>query len=223
VTTPRPPAAPDRLAVNEIFFSIQGESSWTGLPCAFVRLAYCNLRCVWCDAAYTFYEGRERTFDDILDTLSAYPCRRVEVTGGEPLAQDNCLPFLTRLCDEGWTVLLETSGSLDIARVDPRVHRIVDFKCPGSGMSARNRFKNVEHLRPTDEVKFVILDRLDYEWAKDMLRRHDLPARCPVLFSPVFGRLDNLTLVTWILDDGLDVRFQVQLHKYVWEPDRRGV
>ena len=219
----KPASAADRLTINEIFFSIQGESSWTGLPCLFVRLAFCNLRCVWCDAAYTFYEGKEMSFDDVFDALRAYPCKLVEVTGGEPLAQDNCLPFMTRLCDEGYTVLLETSGSLDISRVDPRVHRIVDFKCPGSGMSARNRLKNIEFLKPTDELKFVIADRLDYEWAKDLVRKHGLRGRCPVLFSPVFGQLDNLTLVTWILDDGLDVRFQVQLHKYVWEPNKRGV
>ena len=219
----KPASAADRLTINEIFFSIQGESSWTGLPCLFVRLAYCNLRCVWCDAAYTFYEGKEMSFDDILDALRAHPCKLVEVTGGEPLAQDNCLPFMTRLCDEGYTVLLETSGSLDISRVDPRVHRIVDFKCPGSGMSARNRLKNIEFLKPIDELKFVIADRIDYEWAKELLRKHNLVAKCPVLFSPVFGQLDNLTLVTWILDDGLDVRFQVQLHKYVWEPNKRGV
>jgi 7-carboxy-7-deazaguanine synthase len=216
------PAA-DTLSINEIFFSLQGESSWTGLPCTFVRLAFCNLRCVWCDAAYTFYEGRTMTFDEVMDAVRGHPGKLVEVTGGEPLAQDNCLPFLTRLCDEGYTVLLETSGSLDIGRVDPRVHRIVDFKCPGSGMSARNRFKNVEHLRPTDEVKFVVSDRHDYEWAKDVMTRYSLRAKCPVLISPVFGKIDNLTLATWILDDGLDARFQIQLHKYIWEPNQRGV
>ena len=213
----------DTLTISEIFHSIQGESSYTGLPCIFVRLSFCNLRCSWCDSEYTFYEGEEQSIDDVMDQINAYPCKLVEVTGGEPLAQEACLPLLTRLCEEGYTVLLETSGSIDIAPVDPRVHRIVDIKCPGSAMVARNNWGNIEALRPTDEVKFVIRDRHDYEWAKETLTKYALTDRCPVLFSPVFGTLENVDLASWIVDDGLDVRFQIQVHKYIWDPKARGV
>ena len=212
-----------RLDINEIFFSIQGESSRMGLPCIFVRLAFCNLRCAWCDSEYTFYESREMGFDEIFDQVETWPCRRVEVTGGEPLAQENCESFLTELCDREYEVLLETSGSLDISRVDGRVRRIVDVKCPGSGMEARNRLSNLELLTLNDEVKFVLLDRHDYEWAKQMIRRHELDQRCPILMSPVFGQLEVRELAEWILDDGLEVRFQPQIHKWIWEPDQRGV
>ncbi|MFO1523257.1 MAG: radical SAM protein [Kiritimatiellia bacterium] len=229
--SPQPPANggpgqtsdPGALTVNELFFSIQGESSWAGLPCIFVRLSFCNLRCSWCDSEYTFYEGRPSTVSAVLDHIAQWPCKLVEVTGGEPLAQEGCLPLLKRLCDAGYTVLLETSGSLDISRVDPRVHRIMDLKCPGSGMAARNRLKNIEHLAARDEVKFVIKDRHDYEWAKDMLARHRIAEKCPVLMSPVFGQISTIDLATWIMDDGLPVRFQVQMHKIIWPPDTRGV
>jgi len=211
------------LDINEMFFSIQGESSYIGRPCIFVRLSFCNLRCSWCDSEYTFYEGKKQSFEEIFDSLEEWPCKLVEVTGGEPLAQENCIPFMHELCERGYEVLLETSGSIDISRVDPRVRRIVDFKCPGSHMSASNRYKNVDELKETDEVKFVILDRHDYEWAKQKMLEYELAAKCPVIFSPVFGQLENLELCEWILDDGLDVRFQVQLHKYIWEPNKRGV
>lgn len=217
------PVTPETLTINEVFFSIQGESSFIGRPCIFIRLSFCNLRCSWCDSEYTFYEGRERSFQELLDTIREYPCQLVEVTGGEPLVQENCIPFLTRLCDEGYTVLLETSGSLDIRHVDPRVHRIVDVKCPGSGMEARNRIKNFELLTSRDELKFVIKDRLDYEWAKTLIQTHNLETRCPILFSPVFGELSLRDMAEWILDDGLDVRFQLQMHKYIWDPATRGV
>ena len=211
------------LDINEIFFSIQGESSHTGLPCIFVRLSFCNLRCSWCDSEYTFYEGKKKSFQDILDTLADYPCKLVEVTGGEPLAQENCEPFMKLLCDEGYTVLLETSGSLDISRVDSRVHIIMDLKCPGSGMSARNRYPNVDLLKTTDELKFVIKDRHDYEWAKNIMLKDSLHHRFTVLMSPVFGEIENVELAQWILDDGLKVRYQIQIHKYIWDPKQRGV
>ena len=211
------------LDINEIFFSIQGESSHIGLPCIFVRLSFCNLRCSWCDSEYTFYEGKKKSFQDVLDTLADYPCKLVEVTGGEPLAQENCEPFMKLLCDEGYTVLLETSGSLDISRVDPRVHIIMDLKCPGSGMVARNRYPNVDLLKSTDELKFVIKDRHDYEWAKNIILKDNLQDRFTVLMSPVFGEIENVELAQWILDDGLKVRYQIQIHKYIWDPKQRGV
>jgi 7-carboxy-7-deazaguanine synthase len=212
-----------KLTISEIFFSIQGESSRMGFPCIFIRLSFCNLRCSWCDSEYTFYAGDEMSFESILDQIKSYPTKLVEVTGGEPLAQENATPFMKLLCDSGYDVLLETSGSLDISRVDPRVKRIVDFKCPGSSMAARNRWKNVNELTKNDEVKFVIKDRLDYEWAKNEIQRHSLTDKCPVLMSPVFGEIENVDLANWILDDGIPVRYQLQMHKYIWDPKARGV
>ena len=211
------------LDINEIFYSVQGESSWAGMPCIFVRLSFCNLRCSWCDSEYTFAPGTEMNLDAIVETVASYPCRLVEVTGGEPLLQEQTGPLMTRLCDAGYTVLLETSGSLDVSRVDPRVHRIVDLKCPGSGMRERNRYQVLSDLTQRDELKFVVADRTDYEWARDQVRDRDLAAVCTVLMSPVFGRLENVRLAEWILEDALPVRFQVQVHKYIWAPDRRGV
>jgi 7-carboxy-7-deazaguanine synthase len=211
------------LDINEIFFSIQGESSWTGMPCVFVRLSFCNLRCAWCDSEYTFAPAVEMSLDAIVESVASYPCRLVEVTGGEPLLQEQTGPLMTRLCDAGYTVLLETSGSLDVSRVDPRVHRIVDLKCPGSGMQDRNRYPLLSDLTERDELKFVIADRTDYEWARNQVRNRNLAAICTVLMSPVFGRLENVRLAEWILEDGLPVRFQVQVHKYIWAPDQRGV
>lgn len=211
------------LKVNEVFFSIQGEGDRSGWPCIFIRLSFCNLRCSWCDSEYTFYEGKDQSIDQILDSISGYPCRLVEVTGGEPLVQEECIPLLKALCDAGYEVLLETSGSLDISGVDPRVRRIVDVKCPGSGMVSRNRMQNLSELRSTDELKFVLKDRLDYEWAKDLVLTESLPDRCPVLFSPVWDQLDFADLAEWILDDGLPVRLQLQIHKFIWDPMARGV
>lgn len=214
---------PDQLDISEVFFSIQGESTRIGLPCIFVRLSFCNLRCNWCDSTYTFTPGRVVSLEAIYDQVAEYPCRLVEVTGGEPLLQEGAFPLMTGLCDRGYTVLLETSGSLDIARVDPRVNRIVDVKCPGSGMDARNRYANLEDLRATDEIKFVLTDRADYDFARDLVTRLQLDQRCPVLFSPVFGSLEPVRLAEWILEDGLPVRYQLQLHKFIWAPDARGV
>jgi len=209
--------------VNEIYASVQGESSHVGLPCVFVRLTACNLRCTWCDTEYAFHEGTRRTVEDVAREVEGFGIPLVEVTGGEPLLQPGVHPLMTRLADRGYQVLLETSGSIDIGPVDPRVHRIVDVKCPGSGEVERNRWENLEILRPTDELKFVIADRADYEWARDLLQTRDLTRRCPVLFGPVWGALEASQLAEWILEDKLPVRFQVQLHKYVWSPDRRGV
>lgn len=210
------------LAVNEIYRTIQGESSWVGLPCVMVRLTGCPLRCSWCDTTYAYDEGSLRTVDDVAATALGFGVPLVEVTGGEPLAQRATLDLLRRLCDAGRTVLLETSGAVDIARVDERVCRIVDVKCPVSGMQDRNRWQNLEVLRAHDEVKFVVAGRGDYEYARDVVRRFDLPARCGVLFGPVFGAVEPRDLAAWILEDGLRVRLQLQLHKLIWDPSARG-
>lgn len=212
------------LTVNEIFFSIQGESSWVGLPCVFVRLTYCDLRCIWCDTEYAFYEGTDMTIDEIIEKVKSYNCKLVEITGGEPLLQENSLKLMKRLCDENFTVLLETGGHRDISQVDPRVHIIMDIKCPGSKMSHKNRWENINYLSSKDEVKFVIKDRSDYEWAKEVINKFNLAERVgTILFSPVFGEIEPVEIVTWILEDKLPVRFQIQLHKYIWSPTARGV
>jgi 7-carboxy-7-deazaguanine synthase len=212
------------LTINEIYSSVQGESTWAGLPCVFVRLTFCNLRCTYCDTAYAFYEGEKKTLSEIVSDVLQYNCSLVEITGGEPLLQKNVLPLMTALVDAGKTVLLETSGAHDISRVDPRVHRIMDLKTPGSGECDRNLWSNIPHLTHRDEVKFVIGSREDYEWSRGKLREHDLPARCrAVLFSPIFGRIEPRKIVDWILADNLEVRFQLQLHKFIWPPETRGV
>ncbi len=211
------------MRITEIFHSIQGESSYAGQPCVFVRLTGCPLRCTWCDTDYAFYGGQDCSIDEILAKVQTYGCRLVEVTGGEPLAQPESLPLIARLCDAGYTVLLETSGAIDIAPVDPRAHIILDVKCPGSGMTERMHWPNLAALTAKDEAKFVLTDRADYEWAKEILTRHHLAGRCSVLFSPVFGSLDLRKLSEWILADRLPVRFQLQLHKDIWAPDMRGV
>jgi 7-carboxy-7-deazaguanine synthase len=211
------------LRVTEIFHSIQGESSYAGQPCVFVRLTGCPLRCTWCDTDYAFYGGSECSIDEVLAKVHTYGCRLVEVTGGEPLVQPESLPLMTRLCDAGYTVLLETSGAVDIAPVDPRAHVILDVKCPGSGMTDRMHWPNLSQLAAKDEAKFVLADRADYDWAREILAQYDIASRCTVLFSPVFGALDARQLAEWILADCLPVRFQLQMHKYIWAPDMRGV
>lgn len=211
------------LKVNEIFFSIQGEGERSGWPCIFIRLSFCNLRCSWCDSEYTFYEGFDQSIEQVMDTIAGYPCKLVEVTGGEPLVQEECIPLLKTLCDAGYEVMLETSGSLDISPVDSRVRRIMDLKCPGSGMASRNRMENLKELKGTDELKFVVTDRLDYEWAKDLILKHDLTEVCPVSFSPVWDQIEFADLAEWILDDGLPVKMQLQIHKFIWDPQARGV
>lgn len=214
----------ERLRVNEIFLSIQGESTHAGRPCVFVRLTGCNLRCAWCDTEYAFYDGRQMEVRDIVDQVRGYGCDLVEVTGGEPLLQKGIYALFDALLAQGWTVMVETSGERDLSRVDRRVIKIMDLKCPGSGESERNRWSNLESLTPRDEVKFVIADRADYEWARGVTRDHDLAAQVnAVLMSPVFGGLEPARLAAWILEDRLPVRMQLQLHKFVWSPTARGV
>jgi 7-carboxy-7-deazaguanine synthase len=212
------------LTINEIFFSIQGESSFSGQPCVFVRLTACDLRCSWCDTAYAFTEGHKRELDDVLAEVDAYGCNLVEVTGGEPLLQEEVYALLTRLLASGRTVLLETGGQHSTARVPAGVVTILDVKCPGSGEAHRNDWSNLDRLRPHDQVKFVINDRADYEYARDVVARHHLPARAAAVhFSPVHGVLDPRALSEWILADRLPVRLQLQVHKYIWSPETRGV
>lgn len=217
-------AEPLLLTINEIYFSIQGESTWAGQPCVFVRLTFCNLRCNYCDTAYAFYEGEKKSIDQVLADVAKFDCPLVEITGGEPLLQKNVLPLMSALAEAGKTVLLETSGAHDISQVDPRVHRIMDLKTPGSGECDRNLWSNLDHLTERDEVKFVISSRADYEWSRAQLRTYNLAARCrAVLFSPVFGRIEPRQIVEWILVDALPVRFQLQMHKFIWPPQTRGV
>lgn len=204
------------LRISEIFFSLQGETSRAGLPTVFVRLTGCPLRCVWCDTEYAFSGGRNISLPEILSTVAQHATRWVCVTGGEPLAQKSCLPLLTALCDAGYDVSLETSGALDIGAVDPRVSRIVDLKAPGSGEFDKNRWENLDLLNARDELKFVLKDRADYEWARETIIERRLDALCPLLFSPVQGDLLPTTLADWVLADRLPVRFQMQLHKLLW-------
>jgi 7-carboxy-7-deazaguanine synthase len=217
------------LRVTEIFYSIQGESTWAGVPCTFVRLTGCPLRCVWCDTAYAFHGGERMSFDEIVTQVRAYPADVVEVTGGEPLAHAPAYALTERLLAEGYTVLVETSGAFDVAPLDPRVHKIMDLKCPGSGESHRNRWENLEHLTERDEIKLVVKDRADYEWARETIRSRGLDARVragslrALLVSPVWGDIDLEELAGWILEDALPVRLQMQLHKLVWGPERTGV
>lgn len=209
--------------VNEIFYSIQGESSHAGRPCVFVRLTYCNLRCTYCDTEYAFYEGTEKSLDEILAAIGSFGCRLVEVTGGEPLIQRETSQLLERLIEAGYEVLLETSGAWCVEKVPEGVEIILDLKTPGSGMSVMNRWENLDHLDADDEIKFVICDREDYEWARRVVGEHDLASRHVVLFSPSFHDLDPRELSEWILADQLPVRLQLQLHKLIWSPTSRGV
>jgi 7-carboxy-7-deazaguanine synthase len=208
------------LRISEIFHSLQGESTRVGLPTVFVRLTGCPLRCVWCDTTYAFSGGETLPLAAILEHVATFNCSRVCVTGGEPLAQASCPVLLTALCDAGYSVSLETSGALDISTVDPRVARIVDIKAPDSGEAEKNRWENIAHLRPTDELKFVLASHDDYEWAKSALTGRQLAEKCPVLFSPVTDRLSPTKLAEWILQDRLPVRFQLQLHKVLWGQER---
>jgi 7-carboxy-7-deazaguanine synthase len=226
---------PPRLRVNEIFYSVQGEGTRAGSRCVFIRLTGCHLRCTYCDTAYAFHEGQWMTLDEILERLRAFDCPTVEVTGGEPLLQPDVYPLMERLLGEFETVLLETSGAVSIAKVDPRVVRVVDFKCPSSGEAARNDWSNIDLLTRRDEVKFVVATRADYEWARELIRKHDLPSRCAVLLAPVTppadggplkpaqGALEPNELAAWLLEDRLDVRLGLQLHKIIWPARTRGV
>ncbi len=211
------------LKVNEIFHSIQGESSRAGEPCVFIRLTGCNLRCSYCDTEYAFYEGSDKSIDEILNEVKIYNCNLVEVTGGEPLLQDECFELLNRLCTLGFEVMLETGGSLPVDKVDDRVKIILDMKCPSSGMVKKNLYANLKWLKPADEVKFVIGSREDYEWSRAIVEEYGLAGKQTVLFSPVFGAVEPVRLAEWILEDRLKVRFQLQMHKYIWDPNKRGV
>jgi len=214
----------DSLVIHEIYASIQGESTFAGLPCTFVRTTGCNLRCSWCDTTQAFYGGTRMTRAQVLERALATGTDLVELTGGEPLLQPAVLPLMTELCDAGRTVLIETSGEADVSRVDPRVHKIMDLKAPGSGESARNRWTNLEHIGAGDELKFVLAGRADYEWMRDVIRARELPRRTPnLLASTVFGKLATKQLVEWVLADKLPVRVQLQMHKYVWAPEAQGV
>ncbi len=216
--------ADERLRVNEIFFSIQGESTWAGRPCAFVRLTGCNLRCVWCDTEYAFHEGRTMTVEEVAERVSGYRCDLVEITGGEPLLQSGVYALVGCLLDSGATVLVETSGAIDVSRLDPRAIKVMDLKCPASGECGRNLWSNLDYLTQRDEVKFVIADRGDYEWARNAIGRLGLTARVnAVLMSCAFGSLEQASLAGWILADRLAVRMQLQMHKYIWPPEARGV
>ena len=212
------------LTINEVYQSIQGESTWAGRLCVFVRLTFCNLRCTYCDTEYAFYDGNKRTLSSLFDEVESLDCPLVEITGGEPLLQKNVLPLMTMFCDVGRTVLIETSGGSDISSVDPRVHRIMDLKTPSSGECKSNRYANIDYLTARDEVKFVLGSREDYEWSREKIREYDLSDRCgAVLLSPVFGKINPQDIVGWMLEDKLDARFQLQMHKFIWEPTKTGV
>jgi 7-carboxy-7-deazaguanine synthase len=212
------------ITVNEIFYSVQGESSYAGRPCVFVRLTACDLRCSWCDTAYAFHEGAKRPLSAVLDAVDEYGCGLVEVTGGEPLLQEDVYPLMHGLLERGKTVLLETGGHRNTARVPDRVVTILDVKCPGSGEAEHMDWTNLDRLRPHDEVKFVVKDRADYEYARDVIARYNLSARAAAVhLSPVHGVLEPRTLSEWVLADNLPVRVQLQLHKYIWDPHTRGV
>jgi len=220
---------PEYLRVTEIFHSIQGESTWAGLPCTFIRLTGCPLRCVWCDTEYAFHGGEKATFDDIVAQVHAIGAQLVEITGGEPLVHPGAFRLATRLLDDGFTVLVETSGAVDVAPLDHQAHKIMDLKCPGSGEVEKNLWSNLDHLTMRDEVKFVVKDRTDYEWTHSVIQDRGLVGMVDdgrlnaLLVSPVWGELDPLPLAEWILEDGLPVRLQVQTHKIIWGPETRGV
>ena len=212
------------LTINEIFYSIQGESTRAGRPCVFVRLTACDLRCAWCDTPYAFHEGTKRSLDEVIEEVERFGCPLVEITGGEPLLQEDVYPLMEALMARGRTVMLETGGHRSIARVPAAVVKIVDVKCPGSGEADKNHWGNLDALAAHDEVKFVVADRADYEFARDALRRYDLSSRtAAVLFSPVHGVLEPGVLSEWMLADRLPARLQLQLHKFIWPPETRGV
>lgn len=210
-----------RMRITEIYQSIQGESSYAGLPCVFVRTTGCDLRCSWCDSEFTFTGGTQMTLDQIIRDVEKYECELVELTGGEPLLQSDIYELASRLADGGHTVLIETGGHRDVSRLDPRIVRIMDLKCPASGECERNLWSNLEHLRAIDEVKFVLADRSDYDWTLETIRRHRLEDRVRLLISTAYGMIEPAQVVTWMLADKLRARFQLQLHKYIWSPNER--
>jgi len=211
------------LKINEIFYSIQGESSKSGLPCVFIRLTYCNLRCSYCDTEYAFFDGKEMSIEEIISEVKRYKCNLVEVTGGEPLMQEDVFVLMSRLCNEGFDVMLETGGSISIKEVEKRVMIVMDLKCPSSNMLKKNLYSNIDYLKRNDEIKFVIGSKEDYDWAKTIIKTYRLVNKCDILFSVVYGELEPVKLVNWILEDKLKVRYQLQMHKVIWHPETKGV
>ena len=211
------------LKINEIYYSVQGESTHAGRPCIFIRLTYCNLRCSYCDTEYAFYDGKDMEITDIMSEIKQWDCNLVEVTGGEPLFQEECIDLLNELVNSNYEVMLETGGSLSISNVPKKVIKIVDFKCPSSKMVKKNLWSIVDDLQPHDEVKFVIGNRGDFDWAKDRITEYSLDKICTLLFSPTFGEIDPQQIVKWILADNLPVRIQMQMHKMIWSPEEKGV
>ena len=211
------------LKINEIYKSIQGESTHTGRPCIFVRLTYCNLSCTYCDTEYAFYEGKEKKIDTIMDEVKSMNCTLVEVTGGEPLFQPNCIELLNRLVNEGYEVMLETGGSISISDVPKSIIKIVDFKCPTSGMMKKNLWSILDDIQSHDEIKFVIGNREDFDWACKRINEYSLAEKCTILFSPVFGEIEPKEIIDWIVDENIPVRFQLQSHKYIWPSEKKGV
>ncbi len=211
------------LKINEIYYSVQGESTHAGRPCVFIRLTYCNLRCTYCDSEYAFYEGKDMEINHIMSEIKQWNCNLVEVTGGEPLFQDKCINLLNELIKSNYEVMLETGGSLSISDVPKKVIKIVDFKCPSSAMEKKNLWSIVEDLQPHDEVKFVIGNREDFDWAKDRIAEYALDKICTLLFSSTFGKIDPQLIVEWILSENLPVRMQMQMQKMIWSPDKQGV
>ena len=211
------------IKINEIYLSVQGESTHTGLPCIFIRLTGCNLRCSWCDTAYAFHEGKNMSIDEILQKVENFGIHLVEITGGEPLMQDNVYTLMRRLIEKGYKVMLETGGSISLERVPKDVIKIMDLKCPGSGEQEKNNLDNLKLLAPHDEVKFVILDRKDYEWSRDIIKKYKINETAHILLSPVFDKLELKEMVKWILEDRLPVRLQTQLHKIIWDKNTIGV
>lgn len=211
------------LKINEIFYSIQGESSNAGMPCVFVRLTYCNLRCSYCDTKYAFYEGYDTSVESVVEEVKKYNCNLVEITGGEPLLQSESLELMNKLCDLDFDVMLETGGSLPIKDVNERVKIVLDLKCPTSKMSKKNYYENLDFIKSIDEIKFVIGSKEDYQWAKRIIESYNLTNKSNVLLATVFGQLEPSVLSEWILEDKLKVRFQLQMHKYIWHPEKRGV
>ena len=211
------------LKINEIYYSVQGESTHAGRPCIFIRLTYCNLRCSYCDTEYAFYDGKDMEITDIMSEIKRWDCNLVEVTGGEPLFQEECIDLLNELVNSNYEVMLETGGSLSISDVPKKVVKIVDFKCPSSGMVKKNLWSIVDDLQAHDEVKFVIGNREDFDWAKDRITEYSLDKICTLLFSPTFGEIDPQQIVEWILAENLPVRMQLQMHKMIWSPEEKGV
>ena len=212
-----------KLKVNEIYYSIQGESSLSGLPCIFIRLTYCNLRCDYCDSEYAFYEGEDYTVKEILQKIKKYNCNLVEVTGGEPLLQSECIELLNQLNKNKYDVMLETSGSLPIKDVPENVKKIIDFKCPSSNMKHKNLWEIIDDISKHDEVKFVIGDKNDFKWALNKIKTYDLEEKCSILFSSVFDKIEYQKVVEWILNSNINARFQLQIHKHIWKKEKRGV